>query len=360
MVQPSFYFYSFMDIKVLFAVLNWGLGHATRSEALIQSLEVRGAKITVASSGLSMEYLKHRFPKIAHLVLPDSAVNYSKKGASFGLLKRALIQKDLNKKQYQWTMSQLDKEPFDLIISDNIYGVYAPDIPSVLVTHQLKPLSPIFQKGISKEIASWINNFDEVWIPDIGDDGIAGEMLNNPAVSIPRKYMGNISRFKNMENKKDLDFLGIISGPQPQAEVFNQILLKKLRNKSARSQIAYTGKIPEDKGNIVYLEPGENWNLNQAILRSHLIICRSGFTSLLDILRVKGSALIVPTPGQPEQEYLAQRMNKLDLMQSMNQKAFQRFKLDDYSTNSIDDKWSVSYLEQVMDNFLTTKMPSVR
>jgi len=358
MVQPSFYFYSSMKLKVFFAVLNWGLGHATRSETLIRHLSKRGCYVTIASSGLALEYLKIQFPTNDFLELPDRNVRYSRSGASLGLLKRAMIQKELNKKQNDWTQTQLKKGDFDIVLSDNVYGVQSSEIFSVLITHQLKPLSPLFQGKVMAEIADWVNRFDEVWIPDFEGEAIAGEMLNNPRVEIPKQFLGNMSRFSELSIQKEIDFLGIISGPEPLARAFNEILLKKFQSASLRNTIAYSGKKPTDMGKVEFAELNKNQNLNFLASGSRFIVCRSGFTSLLDILKIKGNALIVPTPGQPEQEYLAQRMVELELMQSNSQKEFKRAELKPLDPYIIDNKWSVSNLDNVINQFLKTTMPS--
>mgnify|MGYP000881290520 FL=1 len=42
------------------------------------------------------------------------------------------------------------------------------------------------------------------------------------------------------------------------------------------------------------------------IEKASLIICRSGYTSLMELLPQHKKLVLVPTPGQPEQKYLAQ------------------------------------------------------
>jgi len=347
-----------MKQKVLFAVLNWGLGHATRSETIIDALISRGLGISIASSGLALNYLKLKFPALNFYELSDKKVKYAPSGASVGLLKRALIQNSLNKRQQKWTTELLQNQAFDLIISDNIYGVYHKTIPSILITHQLKPLSPILNKSIASEIATWINHFTEVWIPDLGENGIAGEMLQNSRVTIPKRFLGNISRFKFHKMEQDIDYLAIISGPEPQAGIFQDLVRQKLHLHPGKNLIAYSGEKPVNMGKVECLDLDENQNLNEWALRSRQIICRSGFTSLLDILKIGGNALVVPTPGQPEQEYLANRMKELGLMNSVNQKEFSRSDLKPSTPADIDNTWSNSYLDKVLDEFLSFKKPS--
>lgn len=346
-----------MKLKVLFAVLNWGLGHATRSESIIDALLRRGLDLSIASSGLALAYLKLKFPSLDFLDLPDKEVNYSRGGAQVGLLKRALIQRSLNKNQEKWTRELLKSNDFDLIVSDNVYGIYHPEIRSVLITHQLKPQVPVMSGAVESEIAKWINCFDEVWIPDIGENGIAGEMLNNSRVSIPKRYLGNISRFEKGFDSSEIDYLAIISGPEPQARIFHDLVLQKFKSRPGKKLIAYSGAKPADTGEVKYLVLGPNQDLNKWILKSRQIICRSGFTSLLDIIMLSANALVVPTPGQPEQEYLAERMKKLGLMRAMSQKKFMASELEIFTGHDIDTRWSVSYLENTLNEFLNSKKP---
>ncbi len=347
-----------MKTKVLFAVLNWGLGHATRSQTIIEALAERGFDISIASSGLALDYLKIKFPSFDFLILPDREVNYSRGGATIGLFKRAIIQQSLNEKQQKWTSDLLNVREFDLIISDNVYGVYKTKVPSVLISHQLKPLSPVLPKAVADRMAKWINRFEEVWIPDFERNSIAGEMVENSRVTIPKRYLGNISRFKNGSLTREIDNLAIISGPEPQAGIFHDLVLQKLKSKPSRNIIACKRERPEKIGSVEYRVLNEKQDLNKLILKSKQIICRSGFTSLLDILKLQAHALVVPTPGQPEQEYLANRMKKLGLMHAMSQKEFTKRELEMRTVINIDAQWTYSYLEQELDRFINSKMPS--
>lgn len=46
-------------------------------------------------------------------------------------------------------------------------------------------------------------------------------------------------------------------------------------------------------------------HIRQALLHAESIVCRSGYSSLMDLLALKVVATLVPTPGQSEQEHLA-------------------------------------------------------
>lgn len=45
-----------------------------------------------------------------------------------------------------------------------------------------------------------------------------------------------------------------------------------------------------------------------AIERSAFIISRSGYTTIMDLVKLGHPALLIPTPGQTEQEYLAKHL----------------------------------------------------
>lgn len=312
-------------------------------------------EVRVASTGLARQYLEMKFPELTFLELPDQIVRYSSLGASLGLIKRAFAQKRINKEQNSWMEDQFKMEPYDLIISDNVYGVHHPDAINILISHQLSPPSPILKSSIAVEIASWINVFDEVWVPDIGENGIAGKMMDNPGIKIPVRYLGNTSRFEHYQTDKTIDVLGIISGPEPQSTIFQSVLYEMFSRLNVRTAIASTSLKSPTSSQVEWIPLDERQNLNDLVLKSELIICRSGYTGLLDMLKIRAHALVVPTPGQPEQEYLARRMDNLNLMHSMSQKELFKYRLPELSSPKIDKKWASSKMKIEIDSFLRSK-----
>jgi UDP-N-acetylglucosamine:LPS N-acetylglucosamine transferase len=92
-------------------------------------------------------------------------------------------------------------------------------------------------------------------------------------------------------------------------------------------------------GNIVrgLTENSEEWDLNDKIhvfshletarmkeymLRSHIVICRPGYSSLMDLVTLGIKAILIPTPGQTEQEYLARYLMEKKIYFSMPQDHF--------------------------------------
>jgi len=67
--------------RILYAVLNWGLGHATRSLPVIRQL-VKEHDVIILSTGRSLELLKSEISGADFIDHPDYSVKYSNKGWS--------------------------------------------------------------------------------------------------------------------------------------------------------------------------------------------------------------------------------------------------------------------------------------
>ncbi|NNM18614.1 MAG: glycosyltransferase, partial [Croceitalea sp.] len=63
--------------------------------------------------------------------------------------------------------------------------------------------------------------------------------------------------------------------------------------------------------------------LEKAINQSQYILCRSGYTTVMDLAKLEKKAFFIPTPGQYEQEYLAKRLDKQGMVPFKNQDEFE-------------------------------------
>ncbi len=348
-----------MNNRVFIAVLNWGMGHASRSVPVIEKVIDTGADVVIASNGVTMIFLEERFPHVNILEIPDKEISYHTTGAGVGLLKRSFQQKKINEQQTEWMSENVAGLGITHIISDNLYGVFHPTIPSVIITHQIGILSPFFKSRFDKYLADWLSKFDSVWIPDLpGEDSLAGKMLDNEFYKGKREFLGPISRFpKGEEKEKDIDNLVILSGPEPQRTFLERKLLKKLR-KAPGNHVLVRGRINgtalQHTGNIrtyAFLHEKELGNL---ISRSKLVICRSGYTSILDLVRLGAKALLIPTPQQPEQKYLAERMEEKKWFRYVLQKDLKKKDLDaDYVQAALPERDFEGRLDEVVNRFLS-------
>ncbi|HZG01085.1 MAG TPA: glycosyltransferase [Chitinophagales bacterium] len=302
--------------RILVAPLDWGLGHATRCVPLINALVENGCDVTLASSGDALTVLQKHFPSLRSTALPGYNVRYAR-GASqvvsmlfqFPKLQRAVAA------EHAIVNGLVKRERFDGIISDNRYGVYARDIPSVIVTHQLQLMMPrslqTFQPFVRSLLHRYINRFDACWVPDAdGETNLSGALSHNVDLKIPVSFIGPLSRFERIGgNEKNLDVLVLLSGPEPQRTMLEEKLTKQLMPTDLRVTVVRglpksdNAKSPRDGFEVIgYADKN---TLQHLLSKSKYVIARSGYSSVMDFSAAGAKALLIPTPGQTEQEYLA-------------------------------------------------------
>ena len=317
-----------MNVKknILVAPLNWGIGHATRCIPIINKLIEHNYNVIIASSGRSLDLLIKEFPKNDFIKITDYDVNYfSFLPLSFSIFLQ--IPKILMriKKEKNELKKIIEDFNIDGVISDNRFGFYSKTKKSVFITHQLEIQSPYFKNLIQKINYSYINKFSQCWILDHKEPSLAGLLSNPKKETKNQKYIGPQSRFEKKEAKINYDILAIVSGPEPQRTIFENILIKELKKLNKKSLLVQ-GK-PEinnkktDK-NLNVISHLSSEELNKAILESKLIICRSGYSTIMDLYKLEKNAILVPTPGQTEQEYLANHLSKNDSFKTQIQNRF--------------------------------------
>ncbi len=321
---------------ILTAPLDWGLGHATRCIPIINQLNALGHNVIIAADGPVKLLLQEEFPQNLFIPLPGYKVVYSKNG--FWLPLKLFMQLPrlvfTILKEHFWLKKMVKKYQVDMIISDNRFGLYHSTIPSVYITHQLFiKTGNRFSEWIAQRIHSWfINKYDECWVPDFEKgDTIAG-ILSHPEIELSNtKYIGCLSRFEKQEGtEKKYQLLILISGPEPQRTIFENKLLEQIKN--FEGKILFVRGLPgkENKAasstngnNIILKNHLPSGELCNAIQQSEMVICRSGYTSVMDLIKLKQKAILVPTPGQSEQKYLADHLHKQNIFFTVSQDKFQ-------------------------------------
>jgi predicted glycosyltransferase len=307
--------------RILIAPLDWGLGHATRCIPVIRELKKQGAFIIVAGSERMLNRLRSEQPD-QEILLENRLVSYSTFLPAW--LKIALQAKAIQQaitKEHDLLNALIAALKPDAIISDNRYGIWHKEVPSVLITHQLQPALPSFlkflRKPLNRKLSAFLKPFDEIWIPDLENSlSLSGE-LSAPSYGLPPlKYIGWLSRFASpkLPEIKKWDLLIIVSGPEPQATIFlNKGIQFSMRNKLKTAIISAENStsnatLNEDLIQVFY-RPDDQQFL-ELVSQSKQLLVRSGYSTLMDLLILNRGALIVPTPGQTEQEYLGRLMDK--------------------------------------------------
>ena len=313
--------------SVLIAPLDWGLGHATRCIPIIAALQALGFRVTIATDGPHEYILREAFPTLTFLKLKGYGIRYSKKAKGFAFKMLIQVPRILYNivREFWWLHKTNRHQQFDLIISDNRLGFFHLNTPSIFITHQLNLQTPF---KWATNLLQWMQYtwfrffFTMVWVPDMeGDQNLSG-ILGNPVrkPKIPVWYMNCLSRLKDFipnegqEQKPALLFLGIVSGPEPQRTLFQEILWKEgLQLQQPFQIIAGTADRPlnstvSDLGSILPHLAGPD--LAKAIQNAGYIVSRGGYTSLMELIPFGKKLILVPTPGQTEQEYLAKRWHE--------------------------------------------------
>ncbi len=295
--------------KIIVAPLNWGLGHATRCIPIIVSLLDHGYMPVLASDGEALDLLQKEFQHLETISLPSYDVHY-KKRLRLGLLLQFPKIRRAVRQESQIINRYLAKNDVHGIISDNRFGVRSIKVPSVYITHQINVLSGITTFFTSKIHQRILEKFDECWIPDNERTlSLSGKLSDTRNVNIKIKYLGVLSRLKREQKSIKNDILILLSGPEPQRSTLEKLLLAEFQEYPGKV-VFVRGKIEETqietrRGNLLIYNYVLRAELQELMNTSALVICRSGYSSILDLARLEKKAFFIPTPNQSEQEYLA-------------------------------------------------------
>ncbi len=307
--------------RILYTVLNWGLGHAARSIPIINALLEQNIEIILASDGVAFHLLEKEFPQLPIVTLPAYNIRYPSDNMVWSIapqlpkILKAILQEN------RYTVDLVRKHKINGIISDSRFGCYHATLPTVFISHQLSLKMPnkLLSKLANNANRFWLKKFKEIWVPDINStQNLSGDL--SLYQGLKKVYFlgihSRMSRTKNVDIQYDA--IAVLSGPEPQRTFLQKELIQKFQKLEGK-YLVVCGRTDEqyDKNiskNIRLVSFMTTKELNQAILNSRFVITRSGYTTLLDLAHLQKRAILIPTPGQTEQIYLAERL--------ANQKSF--------------------------------------
>ncbi|MDD2834593.1 MAG: hypothetical protein PHY05_00430 [Methanothrix sp.] len=306
---------------VFISPLNWGLGHATRDIPIIEELLQRGHEVTVGTSGNALALLKRECPECNFIHFKDYPAPYSDSRfflptfiAGIPGLLRAIAQE---KKRFEVILAE---NRFDLIISDNRMSVYSDKVPSYFISHQLRYSMPRYLypfELMTMPFNSFFHSkFLGVIVPDLNpnecSNNLSGKLCRSNVKSTNRRayYAGILTSTKKIARDRDLDFLAVASGPEPQRTRLEEIIMKQIQQLPGEKvvllgspQKEYHKKLDEHTTVHSYVSTEEKTELMN---RARFIIARSGYTTMMELAELDTRhGLFTPTPGQTEQEYLS-------------------------------------------------------
>lgn len=317
--------------RVLVAPLDWGLGHSTRCIPIIKHLKLQGCEVVIVADKKVYALLKKEFPQTVFLRYKGYEIEYSRQKRFFSIKLLLQIPRIFFRifHEKRWLKNTIKKYNINAIISDNRFGMHNKNIPSVYITHQLYiKTGNLFIERIAQKVHfHFIKKFTFCWVPDQEKNGLAGELSHPKALPGKITYIGPLTRFSKISNSKEVyDLLIILSGPEPQRTIFENEILEQL--KTVEGKIFLVRGLPDEdykltNFNNVIIENHLNANqLNEIIEKSKIVLCRSGYTSVMDLSVLQKKSILIPTPGQTEQEYLAKYLMEKGYFFSVQQKDF--------------------------------------
>lgn len=300
-------------IKIIAAVLDWGLGHTTRCVPIFKEMILQGFDLSVACTESQKQILQKELPSLKYHHLKGYNITYSQKGWMFPIKILIQLPKIFLRLNYEkrWLKQYIKSNEVDIIFSDNRPGFRLKSRHSVYMTHQLSiktgfRLTDLISSRIHQV---FIGRFNSCWVPDDPKHTVAGDLSRWPTPNTEIRYIGPLSRMENNpDDSKRYVLACILSGPEPQRTLLEKSLLLQLKEAEFKSILIRGKASNESSGSLKNLEvvdymSGEQ--LNEIMNSSELILCRSGYSSVMDLIKLGQKAVLIPTPGQGEQEYLA-------------------------------------------------------
>ncbi len=302
--------------KILISILDWGLGHATRSSVICGQLEEHGFKILIASQGLSLEWLKLRHPNAVFYELPSYQIQYQSRFMVFNILQASPYMYKAIQKEHRIIEDICRREQPLFLISDNRYGAFAKGFHSIFMGHQMqiRTGAKLLDFSANQIQRYFLKNFDEIWVPDQkSPQSLAGKLSEYDQKKV--FYLGWLSRFnQKVLQATEGSLLFILSGPEPQRTRFEEIILNQLD--VIKKPVVLVRGLSREHADVddTYKRPNlttynlvDTETLKELIQFSEVVISRSGYSSLMDYacMQLK-RVVLVPTPGQTEQIYLSQ------------------------------------------------------
>ena len=304
--------------RILVAPLDWGMGHTTRCLPLMHYLRASGHIPVFAGNDWQLKFIEEIFPGIEKIHIEGYGVKWT--GRMLDFLRQVPRLRRTIADEHKWLTGIATDLKLDGIISDNRYGLYHPTLPTVILTHQLKPQSGFGY--ISDTLARLthdrlLRKFREIWVVDVQDSGLAGKLSRREGVPHPTHYIGLLSPHTG-KSVPDLQTPGsilvLLSGPEPQRSMLSELLKAQFSDfKGALhfvegADVTNRGSLPLHVWHYGRLTPDQVLPMLQ---EAETVICRSGYSTLMDLVTLDKKAILIPTPGQTEQEYLAKHLQVL-------------------------------------------------
>ena len=295
---------SISDKRILLSVLNWGMGHVSRSIGLVDQLIQQGNTVVIACDEKQRGIFSQYFDTVEFIEHQGYPFQFGGKGRfgwdltkDFFSLYRAVSNEP----------SQVDyfvgKYQIDIVLSDHRYGFRSTKAPSIFITHQVSLPLRWYTVLAGRLHRTWMNKFTHIWVMDTQSNPMAGR-LSNPGKLKNAHYIGWYSRFSlySIPSNKTLANVLVASGPL----IYAQQLVDAVTNSwNVNDELLV---LCDEAVNVPaeFQKVSGDWRKqDEILLEAQHVISRSGYSTLMDIAELKCKSRLIPTPGQAEQVYLA-------------------------------------------------------
>lgn len=338
--------------RILVTPLYWGLGHATRCVPIIKELLAHGVEVYIASDGDALQLLKEEFPQCQHFTLPAYNIHYKSQNMIWNLAKQSIKILTTIRNERLKIMNIVETYKINLLITDNRFGAYSAKIPCIFMTHQLHIRVPnAFLNPLIKQFNyTIIKKYAACWVPDLANKkfNLSGELSHPTSPFKNVQYIGALSRlnlltektlkekiaelpFQNIFYEKGTMVLLLLSGPEPQRSYFENELIAQAKQIKDKLFVLVRGIVQGNENAWQPLEEHiyacnylQSENLSAIIQASDYLVSRSGYSTVMDYFHLQRKNMIfIPTPGQTEQEYLAESLAEKNIAIAQNQNNIQ-------------------------------------
>ncbi len=365
-----------MTKRILFGTSSWGLGHATRDLVLLRALLDAGCEVTVVATGAALHVIRRELAaRCTYLDWPDMPSTIARSTPAFLVKTTAFVPRIVATwfAEKRRLRNLLNQTPFDAVVSDHRYGLVTDRVPSYFMTHSPRYTAPwrswFMETCMEWFVARWLRPVNKVLIPDQAQNGLSGEMSHATRFLPEHKkvFLGHLASISPEPLPQDIDTFISISGPEPQRTRLQEIIFQQIHQ--LKGQVVVTLGLPEDASLAAqamrdapahvqvhaYLDRAQQ----QAMLnRAKLVVCRSGYTTLMELAAIGRAALLIPTPGQTEQIYLADTLKQRGLYHSVRQHALD-LASDVAKARSFPGYRSDETADMAAERFLTTVLGDV-
>ena len=313
---------------VLVCPLDWGLGHASRCIPLVEELLGQGCRVVVGAWGGGMKLLQEEFgQRISYIDFPGRVVRYPRNGnMALSMFLQAPSLALASWREHRQLGRLLKQTGARVVISDNRFGLWSKKCMSVFITHQVFIQAPGRLKWLEPMLFAlnrfFMNRYQLCWVPDLpGDENLSGILSHKRKIRHLR-FIGPLTRFGNQniprlpENSPPVPlhyYLVILSGPEPQRSILEQELIRQFDLMGG--DVVFVRGMPGEApgqgrpGRIMLSHAGTSL-MHHLIANARAVICRPGYSTLMDMSVFGKKALLIPTPGQTEQEYLGEMLHQ--------------------------------------------------